>query len=126
LKCCCGWKLWTTTTGTEQFANIQADDFVRSSAEPFEIGAIGERNAAERRLRPARFPAAKLLDEFDFAARPSVSKPLLLKPVKGESLDRREKIPLVGLFGTGRSHLATALDMGAHSKPGTVSASRSF
>ena len=35
-----------------------------------------ERKAAERRLKAARFPAAKLLDEFDFAARPSVNKPL--------------------------------------------------
>ena len=30
-----------------------------------------ERRAAERRLKGARFPATKLLDEFDFAARRS-------------------------------------------------------
>jgi len=29
-----------------------------------------ERKAAERRLKAARFPAAKLLDEFDFSERP--------------------------------------------------------
>ena len=37
-----------------------------------------ERKAAERRLKAARFPAPKTLAEFDFAARPSVNKPLIL------------------------------------------------
>lgn len=72
-----------------------------------------ERKAAERRLKAARFPAAKLLDEFDFAARPSVNKPLVLLLAKGEYLDKRENILLVGPSGTGKSHLATALGMAA-------------
>ena len=38
-----------------------------------------ERKAAERRLKMARFPAHKLLDEFDFQARPSINKPLFLQ-----------------------------------------------
>jgi len=41
-----------------------------------------ERKSAERRLKAARFPAHKLLDEFDFAARPSVNKPQMLELVK--------------------------------------------
>ena len=56
-----------------------------------------ERKAAERRLKGARFPAHKLLDEFDFQARPSINKPLVLELIKGEYLDRRENILLVGL-----------------------------
>jgi len=72
-----------------------------------------ERKAAERRLKAARFPAHKLLDEFDFAARPSINKPLLLQLVKGEYLDKRENILIVGPSGTGKSHLATALGMAA-------------
>jgi DNA replication protein DnaC len=43
-----------------------------------------ERKAAERRLKAARFPATKMLDEFDFSARPSVNKPQVLELVKGE------------------------------------------
>jgi len=72
-----------------------------------------ERKAAERRLKAARFPAAKLLEEFDFAARPSVNKLLLLELVKGEYIDKRENILLVGPSGTGKSHLATSLGMAA-------------
>jgi DNA replication protein DnaC len=72
-----------------------------------------ERKAAERRLKAARFPAHKLLDEFDFSARPSVNKPLILELLKGEYLDRRENILLVGPSGTGKSHLATSLGVAA-------------
>jgi len=72
-----------------------------------------ERKAAERRLKAARFPAAKLLDEFDFSARPSVNRPLVLELQQGEYLERRENILLVGPSGTGKSHLATSFGMAA-------------
>lgn len=72
-----------------------------------------ERKAAERRLKMARFPTCKLLDEFDFAARPSINKPQVLRLVQGEYLDRRENLLLVGPSGTGKTHLATALGMAA-------------
>jgi DNA replication protein DnaC len=72
-----------------------------------------ERKAAERRLKAARFPAPKTLDEFDFAARPSVNKPLVLDLARGDYLGRRENVLLVGPSGTGKSHLATGLAMAA-------------
>jgi DNA replication protein DnaC len=72
-----------------------------------------ERKSAERRLKAARFPAHKLLDEFDFAARPSINKPQMLELMKGEYFDRRENVLFVGPSGTGKSHLATALGMAA-------------
>ena len=72
-----------------------------------------EQKAAQRRLKAARFPTAKLLDEFDFSARPSVNKPLVLDLVRGDYLTRRENILLVGPSGTGKTHLATALGMAA-------------
>ena len=75
-----------------------------------------ERKAAERRLKAAKFPATKLLDEFDFAAQPSVNKPQVLELVKGEYLDRRENILLVGPSGTGKTHLATAFGTAACSQ----------
>jgi DNA replication protein DnaC len=72
-----------------------------------------ERKAAERRLKAARFPSAKLLDEFDFSARPSVNKLLVLDLVRGDYWTRQENILLVGPSGTGKTHLATALGMAA-------------
>jgi DNA replication protein DnaC len=72
-----------------------------------------ERRAAERRLKAARFPAAKTLDGFDFAARPSLNKPLILDLVRGDYLTRRENVLLVGPSGTGKTHLATALGVAA-------------
>ena len=72
-----------------------------------------ERKAAERRLKSARFPAPKTLDEFDFAARPSVNKPQLLDLIRGDYLSKRENVLLVGPSGTGKTHLATALGMAA-------------
>jgi DNA replication protein DnaC len=56
---------------------------------------LNQRKAALRRLKAARFPAHKLLDEFDFPSRPSVNKPLVLELVKCEYLDKRENILLV-------------------------------
>src|SRR5262249_61507285 len=41
-----------------------------------------ERRAAERRLKAAHFPAAQTLHGFDFAARSSLNKPLLLDLVR--------------------------------------------
>jgi DNA replication protein DnaC len=72
-----------------------------------------ERKSADRRLKAARFPAPKTLDEFDFAARPSVSKPQILDLARGDYLTRRENVLFVGPSGTGKTHLATALAMAA-------------
>ena len=72
-----------------------------------------ERRAAERRLKAARFPAHKLLDEFDFKERPSVNKPLTLQLIQGDYLEQRENILIVGPSGTGKTHLATALGIAA-------------
>lgn len=72
-----------------------------------------ERRAAERRLKAARFPAHKTLDEFDFTAQPSINKPLVMELMKGEYLEQRENLILIGASGTGKTHLATALGMAA-------------
>jgi DNA replication protein DnaC len=72
-----------------------------------------ERKAAERRLKAAQFPHHKTLEAFDFVAQPTVNKPLVLELLKGDYLDRRENILLVGNSGTGKTHLATALGVAA-------------
>lgn len=72
-----------------------------------------ERRASERRLKAARFPCYKTLEDFDFSAQGSVNKPLVLELIRGGYLDRRENVLLVGGSGTGKTHLATALGIAA-------------
>src|SRR5512135_797575 len=68
-----------------------------------------ERRAAARRLKAARFPTLKTLDEFDFTAAPAVNKPLVLELMRCEYINRRENVLLIGGSGSGKTHLATAL-----------------
>ncbi|MEX0866957.1 MAG: IS21-like element helper ATPase IstB [Pirellulales bacterium] len=75
-----------------------------------------ERRAADRRLKAAKFPSNKTLDTFDFKARPSVNKPLVLQLIQGDYLDRRENLLLVGPSGTGKTHLTLALGIAACSQ----------
>lgn len=72
-----------------------------------------EARAAQRRLKAARFPTVKTLEGFDFAAAAKLNKPLVLELLRGEYLDRRENLLLVGGPGTGKTHLATALGVEA-------------
>ena len=68
-----------------------------------------EKRAADRRLKAAKFPTLKTLENFDFAARPSVNKVLIAELARCEWIDQRENVILIGNPGTGKSHLATAL-----------------
>ena len=58
-----------------------------------------ERRAAERRLKAARFPTLKTLEDFDFAAQPSLNKVLVAELMRCEFLDRRESVILLGQPG---------------------------
>jgi DNA replication protein DnaC len=68
-----------------------------------------ERRAAERRLKAARFPVVKTIDTFDFKAQGSVNEPLVRELLRGEYIQNRENVLLIGNSGTGKTHLATAL-----------------
>ena len=72
-----------------------------------------EQRASHRRIRAARFPSLKTLDTFDFEAQPSINHTLVRELMRGEFIDRKENILLVGNPGTGKSHLAIALGYAA-------------
>ena len=72
-----------------------------------------ERKGTERRVRAAKFPTPKGLEEFDFLALPSLNKKQVLELARCEWIDAKEALILIGNPGTGKSHLATALDMAA-------------
>ena len=67
----------------------------------------------ERRLKAAKFPTHKTLESFDFTSQPSLNKVLITELMRGEYIDRRENILLVGNSGTGKTHVATALGIAA-------------
>ena len=60
-------------------------------------------------MKAAKFPSHKTLEMFDFKARPSVNKPLLLELAKGDYLDKRKNILIIRPSGTGKSHMAISL-----------------
>jgi DNA replication protein DnaC len=70
-----------------------------------------EENAHQKRLRLAKFPVIKSLDQFDFTAVPSLNKARILDLAQGEYLNKRENLILMGNSGTGKTHLATALGL---------------
>ena len=72
-----------------------------------------ERRATERRLKEAAFPVVKTIDTFDFAARSSLNETLVRELLRGEYIERKENVLLVGNPGTGKTHLATALGFAA-------------
>lgn len=72
-----------------------------------------ERRASDRRLKAAQFPNHKTLDSFEFKSQPSLNRLLITELLRGEYIDRRENILLVGNSGTGKTHVATALGIAA-------------
>ena len=69
----------------------------------------GNASPLQRRLKEARFPNYKTLENFNFAAQPSINKVLVSELMRCQYIDHRENILLVGNAGTGKTHLATAL-----------------
>jgi DNA replication protein DnaC len=72
-----------------------------------------ERKGTERRIKAARFPAAKSLEDFDFAAAAGLNKSLVIELSRGEWINKRENVIFLGNPGTGKTHLATALGLAA-------------
>jgi len=72
-----------------------------------------ERRLIEKRLREARLPRHKTLEEFDFSQAPQISATQIHQLAKGEYLERSEPIILIGECGTGKTHLASGLCVAA-------------
>jgi DNA replication protein DnaC len=84
-------------------------DHVRYLARLVELELIDrERRMVERRIKAAKFPAAKSLDSFDFAAIPKLNKMLVLELARCEWIERRENVIALGPSGTGKTHVASA------------------
>jgi len=78
----------------------------------------GELSAREnkglmKRIKAARFPVSKTLEEFDFDFQPKLDVKLIKTLASCAFVERHENVALVGQPGTGKSHLALALGMKA-------------
>lgn len=72
-----------------------------------------ERHTIERRVKEARLPRIKALEDFDFSAAPLVSAPQIRELAEGGYINRAEPIIFIGDSGTGKTHLATGLCLAA-------------
>ena len=75
--------------------------------------ASRDAHGGEARIKAARFPARKTLEEFDFSFQRSVQKTLVLHLGQLDFLQAKDNVVLLGPPGTGKSHLAIALSIRA-------------
>src|SRR5207245_4432417 len=75
--------------------------------------ASRDAHGGEARIKQARFPARKTLEEFDFSFQRSVQKTLVLHLGQLDFLTARDNVVLLGPPGTGNTHLALALGIRA-------------
>jgi DNA replication protein DnaC len=75
--------------------------------------ASRESHGGESRIKAARFPARKTLEEFDFTFQRSVRKQVIEHLGQLDFLHAKENVVLLGPPGTGKSHLAIAISIRA-------------
>jgi DNA replication protein DnaC len=77
-----------------------------------EVGSR-ESHGGEHRIRRARFPARKTLEEFDFTFQRSVKRQVVEHLGQLDFLHGRENVIMLGPPGTGKTHLAIAIGIRA-------------
>ena len=75
--------------------------------------ASRESHGGESRIKAARFPARKTLEEFDFTFQRSVKRQVIEHLGQLDFLHAKENVVLLGPPGTGKSHLAIAISIRA-------------
>jgi DNA replication protein DnaC len=77
-----------------------------------EVGSR-ESHGGEGRIKRARFPARKTLEEFDFTFQRSVRKAVIEHLGQLDFLHGKENVVMLGPPGTGKTHLAIAISIRA-------------
>ena len=66
-------------------------------------------NMLQQRLKNARFPVIKELADFDFSCLPMLNKAQILDLARGEYIQQKQSLILIGNPGLGKTHLALGL-----------------
>lgn len=74
---------------------------------------IRAENRLKRKLREAKFPLLKTLEQFDYSSAEALDKRLMRELESGEYLLSHRNIIFAGKSGTGKTHLATGLAVAA-------------
>lgn len=72
-----------------------------------------EQRSVQNRIKSARFPVLKSLDDFDYAFQPSINRKKLAELSSLRFIDNKENILFLGPPGIGKTHLATGLGVKA-------------
>jgi DNA replication protein DnaC len=72
-----------------------------------------EGHGGENRIKAARFPARKTLEEFDFAFQRSIKKQIVEHLGQLDFLHAKQNVILLGPPGTGKTHISVALGVRA-------------
>ena len=83
------------------------EDFLKDLLEA-EIRSRQDRTVC-RRLKEARFPAIKTLDQLEWKSLQGISRPKIMELSRCEYLEKKEDVIIAGPIGTGKTHLAVAL-----------------
>lgn len=67
----------------------------------------------QRRVRDAKFPRLKTIDDFNFEEAPHIPAAMIYELATCGFVERAEPVIFIGEPGTGKSHLATALGIAA-------------
>lgn len=72
-----------------------------------------QENNQKRRIKAAKYPYLKTLDEYDLARLKHVKEPFIWELASCDYIDKSQNIVMIGNPGTGKTHLAIALGMKA-------------
>lgn len=87
----------------QEFLNNLIDDEI----------AIRRDRLLNKRLKQARLPFLKTLDEFDFGFNPSINRPYVKQLATSAFVAKHENILMLGPPGVGKTHLASAFSIEA-------------
>lgn len=74
---------------------------------------IRSENRLKRRIREAKFPLLKTIEEFDYALAPELDKRLIRQLCTGDYIKEPKNVIFLGKSGRGKTHMATALGVEA-------------